>query len=350
MKITGPNVCCISDIHIGVHQDSIMWHNIVLTWASWLKRKLIDQKIKDIIISGDVFHDRNEISVNTLHVANNFFKIFDDFNIYVLVGNHDIYYHNRTDVNSLSIFNNWPNIKIISEIETMKICDKDVTFCPWNTKVEDIPKSDIIFGHFEIVSFKNTKNKVCEEGTRTKDLLEKSPLTISGHFHMKDERIYDEGTILYLGSPYELDWGDCSVTKGYYTLNIPSSEYQFHENTISPKHYRVKFSDIKREGKITDELKEKFNGNIINFIIDDSVNDLDKIDKFVKKLGVLNPLSLNTDFDQTSEYSLADNYDIAIEGIDIPQAIKEFIGILEIENNKKDVLDYILELYRRYEK
>jgi DNA repair exonuclease SbcCD nuclease subunit len=349
MKITGPKVCCISDLHIGVHQDSIMWHNIILNWAEWLKQDLINKKITDIVISGDVFHDRNEISVNTLHVANRFFKVFEKFNIYVLIGNHDIYYHNRTDVNSLSIFDSWSNIKIIPELETEIINEKTISFCPWNTDVEKIPQSDIIFGHFEIVSFKNTKNKVCEEGTKTKDLLAKSPLTISGHFHMKDERIYDQGTILYIGSPYELDWGDHGVTKGYYILDLDTSEYEFIENTVSPKHQKIRFSELKRAKQITSEIKDMFKGNIVNFIIDEDV-DLDMIDKFVKNLGALHPLSLNTDFDNNSEYSLADDYDIAIEGIDISIAIKEFVGMLEIENNKQEVLDYVLNLYKRFEK
>ena len=29
-------VCCVSDIHIGVHQNSSQWHYIILEWSKWL--------------------------------------------------------------------------------------------------------------------------------------------------------------------------------------------------------------------------------------------------------------------------------------------------------------------------
>ena len=62
-------VCCISDIHIGVHQNGAMWHDIAVEWASWLKTELRKHKIKDMLICGDLFHYRDEIAVNTIHIT-----------------------------------------------------------------------------------------------------------------------------------------------------------------------------------------------------------------------------------------------------------------------------------------
>ena len=106
------------------------------------------QKIQDIIISGDFFHYRDEIAVNTIHFATNILDIWKDFSIIMLVGNHDAYYKDKSEVNSLAILSGWPNITVIETITTVPLFGKQVTFCPWGTKLTEMPTSDIIFGHF----------------------------------------------------------------------------------------------------------------------------------------------------------------------------------------------------------
>ena len=69
IKFRQRKVCCVSDIHIGVHQNSSMWHNIALDWATWLKEEITEKGITDIIIPGDLFHYRDEIAVNTIHIV-----------------------------------------------------------------------------------------------------------------------------------------------------------------------------------------------------------------------------------------------------------------------------------------
>ena len=97
------NICCVSDIHIGVHQNGGMWHDIVIDWAKWLRNELINNGIDDIIIGGDLFHYRDEIAVNTIQIATEVLKIWKPFNIGILIGNHDSYYKDKVDVHSLSI-------------------------------------------------------------------------------------------------------------------------------------------------------------------------------------------------------------------------------------------------------
>ncbi|MEF3349911.1 hypothetical protein P0P49_08970, partial [Campylobacter jejuni] len=60
-------ICCIADIHIGVHNNSPFWHKVHIDWATWLVSELKAKDIKDIVICGDYFDSRDEIAVNTLH-------------------------------------------------------------------------------------------------------------------------------------------------------------------------------------------------------------------------------------------------------------------------------------------
>jgi len=75
--VSHPKICCISDIHVGVHQNSNQWHTIALDWAAWLRDDLKSKGVKDIVISGDFFHYRDEIAVNTIHFATEVLNLGD---------------------------------------------------------------------------------------------------------------------------------------------------------------------------------------------------------------------------------------------------------------------------------
>ena len=335
-------ICLVSDIHIGVHQNTSTWHNIGIKWAKWLKSELNKKKITDIVICGDLFHYRDEVAVNTIHIVTEIMKLWRDFNIVILVGNHDAYYKDRADVNSLSILSGWPNITVISTVTEVHTNDKHLIFCPWGVEIEDIHKGDVIFGHFEIQSFKLNQFKVCDAGFKSNQLLDKSKLIISGHFHHREERAYDNGTILYLGNPFQMDFGDVDCTKGYYTLDLNTLEYDFTQNTKSPSHHKIKLSELLREGTISDDCQQKIKGNFIKFYIDQKITS-DEIDQLVKTLTSLKPLTFTVDHTTNLNYNI-DEKDYDFSGVDISTAIEEFIGMMELDN-APDVTKYTLNLY-----
>ena len=339
-------VCCISDIHIGVHQNNSQWHNITLDWARWLKQDLNDKQVEDIIISGDFFHYRDEIAVNTIHFVTEILHLWKDFNIVMLVGNHDAYYKDRSDVNSLSILNGWDNVHVIQQPVTTTVFGKTVTFCPWGTALTQIPESDIVFGHFEIKTFKQNSFKICNDGVRAKDLLSKSRLVVSGHFHLREERKYESGTILYLGNPFQMDFGDVDQVKGYYILDFNTLKYKFTPNTLSPEHKKIYLSDLVERGTITKETKKEFRDNFVRFIIDKNISP-DEVDIVLTKLLSLNPKSINVDYSVNfNKYTLDEDSRADFSGIDVKTAIEEFVNLLEIDN-KKDITEYTLDLYRK---
>ena len=347
LKLNSHRVCCVSDIHVGVHQNSATWHNIAMDWAVWLKKELDNAGITDIIIPGDLFHYRDEIAVNTIHIVTDILKVWKKFNIVLLVGNHDAYYKDRSDVNSLSILSGWDNITVVSEPTQFTCFGKKLMFCPWGTQVKEIKKSDIVFGHFEIKSFKFNQHKICEDGIRSGDLLRKAPLIITGHFHLREERSYKSGTVLYLGNPYQMDFGDVYSTKGWYELDVKKSTYEFYENNMSPTHQKVKLSELVSYGSITKEVKKIFKNNIIKLIIDKNVA-ADDMDILLKKYLELKAISITADYDVNfNKFGLDNESDHDLSGVDIPVAIEEFVNLLEDLPNKQEIIDYTVELYSR---
>jgi DNA repair exonuclease SbcCD nuclease subunit len=237
-------VAIISDLHLGVHSNSSHWLNIALDWAKWLRDELLNKDIKDIIFCGDWYHSRSEISVLTLHASSEIMDVLDDFNIIMIVGNHDMYFKHRTDVNSLSIFNKRDNVSVFDKHHTITQFNKTISFCPWNTALSDVERSDVIFSHLELNTFKMNASRVCDFGVKVSDALRASPLIFSGHFHARQEREYKEGKIIYIGNPFHMDYSDVDNIKGYYILDFDDLSYEFHENVVSPRHEKIKLSEL----------------------------------------------------------------------------------------------------------
>ena len=337
-------VCCIADLHIGIHQNSIYWHDTAMSWAKWLAHELTEKKIKDIFILGDIFHYRDEIAVNTLHTVNEIFKLWKKFNIILLVGNHDAYYKDRPDVNSIAIFEERKNVTVVSSLSSATLFGKECLFVPWGDTIQNVSQKDIIFGHFEIESFKMNSYKLCDKGTKTSELLNKANLILTGHFHLRDERNYEGKRIVYVGNPFEMDFGDTGSTKGYYILDFNNLELNFFENKKSPKHKKMLLSDILN---LTDKaaLKDEIKNNIIKLIIDKQVAS-DNIDALLKKIAAFNPFSVSVEYTVNNNLTVTDDAQVDMSGIDIEKAIEEFVNMLDIQD-KENIIQYCQELFKK---
>lgn len=346
IKLRGTEVGIFSDPHYGVHRNSEVWHKIALDHAKWATSQFKERGIQDIIIPGDIFHDRNDIAVNTLHVVTDIFNVLRDFNIIITVGNHDAYYRDNSSVNSVSILKGWTNITVVDTLQVVELYGKKIAFCPWGQDVSLIPECDLIVGHFEINSFKMNSYKVCTNGVKASDLIKKAKLTISGHFHHRDERKYNEGTILYAGSPYQQDWGDFGTFKGLYILDMTNLEYSFIENNISPRYVKLNYSELMSGTYTPETLKKVIAGNIVKFIVDQSL-DPAVVDAVVRKLVSIKPVEF------TIEHDLSQQSKINIEeaankefNISVEKSIEEFIDLMDIKD-KLIVKKYVLELYSK---
>lgn len=323
--ISKPKVAIFSDLHLGIYGNSYEWHKIALFWAKWISGELKKQKIKDIFFLGDFFHNRSEISVQTIHVAAEVLTHFSDFNIVMVVGNHDAYYKNRSDVHSLGFLKGYPNITIVDEAPVyMTAYGKQLLFVPWNAEIAD-DRVDYMFGHFEIQSFKMNNFKVCDHGMTPSDLIKVSSNVFSGHFHNRNEKTFAQGSIRYVGNTFPMDFADVDNQKGYYILDIESDELEFFPNTVSPKYKKILVSKIK-------EVKEEdIRTNIVKLIIDVELTEA-KVEKVKAYLGKWKPYQLTVEYAYSTTVG-----DVSedIETFDMHLMFDEFIGQLKMEEEKE---------------
>ena len=346
MKIINSEIGIFSDPHYGVHRNSETWHKIALNHAKWAAEQFKARSIKDIIIPGDIFHDRNDIAVNTLHNVTDIFDCLRDFNIIITVGNHDAFYKDKSDINSVSILRGWSNITVVDKLVVLETHGRKIALCPWGQNIEEVPACDLIVGHFEINSFKMNSFKVCTNGLKASDLTSRAKLTITGHFHHREERKYNESTILYVGCPYQQDWGDYGTTKGLYTLDLDTLKYEFVENNISPRYNKVRYSELASGTYTPESLRGFISGNIVKFFIDKPLEP-DTVDTIIRKLVSIKPVEFTIEYDY-SQSSMINSEEANTKdfNISVDNSISEFIDLLDIKYKDK-VKSYVTDLYHK---
>ena len=349
-KILQRKVGSFTDIHIGFGQDNPKWHDSVIEFAKRVSEFYKKNNIKDIIIPGDIFHNRSEISVKTLHTANKFFEYFKEFNVLISAGNHDSFFKDRSDVNSICLFDGWSNITVVdtTPLVVKTVDSKSVSLIPWGITPNNIPQADICFGHFEINTFNMNTFKVCDKGEESKNLLDKSPFVISGHFHHKDHRQYAKGQILYMGSPYQQNFGDVDEIRGYYIIDTFNNTFEFFQNDFSPSYHKVSIKNIKCGKTTSVRLKEIIPNNFISLTIDENMS-ADDISLLSSKIQNLNPAFFRIDYKDLSNNFISNN-NVEYNTIDIVKNIEDFISSIDNIDHKDEVAKYLTELYNNISK
>ena len=331
-----PKAAIFSDLHLGIYGNSENWHKTALQYIDWFVSELQLKKIKDVFFLGDFFHNRSEISVDTLSVASTILDKLKDFNVVFIIGNHDCFYKNRCDVHSLGIVRGYPNFTLVDKVYETTEFGKRLAFVPWNCELPD-GKFDYIFGHFEIQNFKMNNFKVCDHGLTAMDFLStKTDTVFSGHFHNRNTKKFNEGSIHYVGNTFGMDFADCENVKGYHILDVESGELEFVPNIVSPKFKKILASKIKSY------TKEDFSNNIVKFLVDLDLDEK-KVEKFEIYISKFKPWQLTTEYLVTSK--LVDDVE-EVDSIDLLDIFEEYIPQLKLEDAKKKRVDKLIkELY-----
>jgi DNA repair exonuclease SbcCD nuclease subunit len=265
----------------------------------------------------------------------------------MIPGNHDAYYRDNSSVHSLSILKNRKNIKIFDKPTSYNLAGKQIGFCPWGTEIKDIPDDcDLIVGHFEMENFNFNNRKICEEGLKSTDLIKKSKLIFSGHFHKRQQRKFDNGTIVYAGNPFEMDFNDIKDQKGYYILDfeVENINFNFYENNITPIHVKVNLTELETLKKIA---KNKGWSNLAIKVTIDREIKTNLLDKIISAINFEGPFSLTTDY--LHKFSIGDNINISndLGDLNIKECIIEYIDSLDIED-KTEVAKKTITLYNNF--
>ena len=253
-------IAIINDTHFGARNDNVNFNEYFYQfYEKQFFPYLKENNITHCIHLGDIMDRRKFVSYRTAKdVRERFIKPFIEMGIelHVLIGNHDTYYKNTNDVNSvIELFGDrYKQIHIYPEAETVSFDDTPIMFVPWINnqnhtetlvKIEET-NAQICMGHLEIAGFEMMKGMKNEHGI-DKSIFTKFDTVFSGHFHHKS----DDGHIYYLGSPYEFYWNDCDDRKGFHILDTESRSL---DRIINPRtiHKKIYYDDTQNDYKSHD--------------------------------------------------------------------------------------------------
>jgi len=340
VKIVSEKIALVGDIHIGVNKNSDIFYDITKNWFKYFIHELKCLNINNVFILGDWHHYRDEISVQTLDVSCEIMNMFPkNINVFILTGNHDCYFKDNSEIHSLQMFKGWENVTVIDKLSYIETKYGDICVVPWGDEDKISKKCKYVFGHFEIKNFKMNNYTICTKGVDSSSLLSGNTDVYTGHFHKYQTKEYKNGSITYVGSPFQQDFNDVGNENGYHILDLKSATSEFNVNSERvPSFKHIKLSSL---------TKDDFNNvsnNFIKLIIDNDVKE-STLDTLIIKINQLSPKKLIID-DIRSKKSvdksqLSDN----IEEIDINESIKEFIDKMGDLEYKEEIIDKFFEYW-----
>jgi DNA repair exonuclease SbcCD nuclease subunit len=338
-------VALITDTHFGARSDSHAYDKFFEKfYTDIFFPELKKRKIKTVVHLGDVFDRRKFINFSTLKSCKKyFFDVLEKNNIscHVIAGNHDTFYKNTNEVNSLDILlQGYSKLTTYSNPTYAMIGGVNVLLLPWicadnyqeSLRVIKEEASDICFGHLELSGFEMHRGHMCDQGVVNNDIFKNYSHVFSGHFHHRSTK----GNITYLGNPYEFTWSDYGDIRGFHVFDMKSKELEFIENpyTIFEKLY---YNDAKLDYSSFD-FKELANKNIK--VIVEEKNDAYKFEKFIQSLYNIPYLDLKIVEDFLDTDSKIDDENVNIE--DTMSLLSTYVDGLET-TMKKDKLKSILK-------
>lgn len=194
------------DIHFGKRSNSREFNLDCEEFVTWFIQEATAWGADTVIFLGDWHDSRRFINVSTLNYSlSNLERLNAAFdNIYFIIGNHDLYYREKREINSIEFGRNLDHIKIINDITEVGDC----LFVPWLVSEEwkqiETLKAKYIFGHFELPKFKmNAMVEMPDKGELQQDSFH-ADYVFSGHFHKRQNK----GNIWYIGNAFPHDYSD----------------------------------------------------------------------------------------------------------------------------------------------
>lgn len=287
----------VGDLHLGIKNNSIEWLEIQKQWLLEEFIKQVDADFdadRDILMfEGDIFHSRESVNIR---IQTEVFGIFSSLakkfkrGVYIILGNHDVYYKDKNDVNSVkSLTYLSDNIHVFEKHEVLTINrDHKFLMLPW---VEDYSRLAGIVEDYQdqanyIVCHADVKGLTLNKFAKVEHGLELNALknykrVYAGHIHIRQEK----KNLLYTGTPYQMDRGDRDNEKGYYVLDVstPKLVETFVPNAVSPVFLKLDMYEVLE--MTVEQINQTFRNNFVDIMIDVAFANKISITNFLEKIA-----------------------------------------------------------------
>lgn len=344
-------IALITDTHWGIRGDVVAFHDYFKKSVDeFFLPELRKRNIKQIVHLGDLVDRRKFINYMTAHRLRRDFlePINQEFQMDIIIGNHDTYYKNTNELNALReiVVGKYDNIKIYSNPYVREFDDIPIMYVPWicddnykqTIEMLNATTAQICFGHLELAGFEMYRGHVSDHG-QSHDVFNKFDVVCSGHFHHKSTN----GNIHYLGAFAEFTWTDYEDPRGFHIFDTETRELEFIKNPFN-MFIKIWYDDMNKS--IDEVLLNDYDvkGKIVKIIVKNKTNPY-WFDLFIDRIENEAPMDMQV-VEDNLQLDL-DNDDVVNEAEDTISIFKNYIGQLNIEGTRKDKLEKtIVELYQ----
>jgi DNA repair exonuclease SbcCD nuclease subunit len=345
-------VAIITDQHFGARNDSSHFLEYYERFYRDTFFPILDENgIDTVLILGDTFDRRKYINFFTLKRAREMFfdKLYaKGIQVHMLAGNHDTYFKNTNNVNSVHLLlQEYNNINVIDSPTNIEVYDTKICMIPWicadnydeSLKVIENTDASLCMGHLEIAGFAMNRGIPSPEGY-DRDLFKRFDMVFSGHFHHRSQA----DNIWYLGNPYELTWQDYNDPRGFHLFDLSNRQLEFIENPNVMFH-RIVYDDKEQSiTEITSKDLSKYTSTYVKVVVVNKTNPY-LFDKFMSNLYNVNPVDITIAEDIIDLTEGLDD-DIVNQAEDTISIINKFVDGIKEEHINNDKLKSVLkELY-----
>ena len=239
-------IAILNDTHCGIRNSSeVFLDNSEKFYTEVFFPECEKQGIKHILHLGDYYDHRKFVNFKAL---NHNRRIFLDevrkrgMTMDIIPGNHDTYYKNTNELNSLKeCLGHYMNeVNIIMEPKVMKYGSLNMGLVPWICSdnqeqcmnfIRDC-KADWIGAHLELNGFEMMRGLTNTHGMDP-SIFKRFEMVLTGHYHVGSKK----DNIWYLGSQMEFFWSDAHDPKYFHVLDTETRQIEriHNPNTLFEK-------------------------------------------------------------------------------------------------------------------
>jgi DNA repair exonuclease SbcCD nuclease subunit len=325
-----------TDIHFGLKSNSTLHNDDCLNFVKWATAKAKEEGCETALFLGDWHNNRANINIVTLnyslraleHLNGNFDRV------YFIPGNHDLYYRDKRDIQSVEWAKHLPNVQICNDW----FDQGDVVIAPWlvgddHKRLAKL-KGKYMFGHFELPGYlMNAMVAMPEHGEMSVDALQGFEHVFTGHFHKRQTK----RNVTYIGNCFPHNYADAGDDDRGLCILEWGKAPEYHAWPDQPKYRVFNLSDVVTH---TESMLQPGMHCRVNIDIDISYEEATFIkETFIDTYKLREITLIPAKVTDLTEYEIQGN--IAFESVD--QIVAGQLGSIESDKFNKSLL---LDIYR----
>ena len=339
-------VAIITDQHFGFKKGSKIWLDYFQKFYDEVFFPTLKKEGIDTILDlGDTFDNRKGVDLRSLDWAkSNYFDLIRDngMKMISIVGNHTAFYKDTNDINTIDLMlREYDNIRIVEECEEITVGGLPILFIPWINSENDAKtyqmikdsKCKVAMGHLELNGFVATHGHVMDVGADF-ECYNKFKHVFSGHYHTRS----NNGSIYYLGNPYEMFWNDVNDKRGFHIYDTDTLKLKTINNPYA-MYKIIHYANTPRQMTNFEQYRDKIVKVVVREKDDDKAYDM-----FMQSLSKVNPYDIKVV--ERTVNMLAPDEDIA-QTEDTMTLLNTYIDDLSTDLNKSKIKDILRETYQQ---